>query len=112
MFKCLGEGYVVKHVPKEAKTTLAASHHHLCGPKASAASAVVPESQPPTDGKVRVAAGATEVGSAATKVRSAAAELLAEIDEVLISRNEGGSVEDSGIFSAQECATARAMKPD
>ena len=111
-FKCLGGGYVVTHTPKEAKVALAASNHRFHKPKASAASAVVPAIQSPTDGKVRFAAGATEIRVAATEVRAAAAELLAERDEASISSDEEGLVEAGGIFSAQECAVARAMKPD
>ena len=111
-FKCLGGGYVVKHTHEEAKTALGASNHHFHGPKASAASTVVPESQPPTDGKVRFAAGTAEVGTAETEVRAAAAELVARRDKASISSDKGGLMEVGGIFSAQECATARVMKPD
>ena len=111
-FKCLGGGYVVTHAPEKAKAALAASNHRFHKPKASAASAVVSANQPPTDRKVRFAAGATEIGAAATEVRAVAAELLAERDEVSISSDKDGLVEAGGIFLAQECATARAMKPD
>ena len=111
-FKCLGGGYVVTHAPEEAKAALAASNHRYHKPKASAASAVVPAIQPPTDRNVRFAAGATEIGAAATEVRAAAAELLVERDEASISSDEEGLVETGGIFLAQECAAARAMKPD
>ena len=90
---------------------LAASNHRCHKPKASADSAVVPTIQPPTDGKVKFTAGATAIGAAATKVRAAVAELLAERDEALISSNKGGLVAAGVIFSVQECATARVMKP-
>ena len=105
-------GVIVTHIPEEAKTALTASNHRFHGPKVSDISAFVPEIQPPTDGKVRFTAGTDEVRAASTKVRVAAAELLAERDTASILSKKGDLVEANGIFSEQECAAARAWKPD
>ena len=111
-FKCLGGGYVVTHTPEEVKTALAACNHCFRGPKASNASAVMPESQPPVDRKARFAAASTEVRAAATEIRAATAEFLAEKYEASILSNKGGLVEAVGISSEQECAAARTWNPD
>ena len=85
---------------------MTSNHYHPRGPKASAASAIMPKSQRPASGKVPTYAN--EDAAEAIEARAATADLVAERDKASILSNKGGLPKVGGIFFKQECAKAGA----